>query len=72
MQALLEANDYFGISGYGSGYSANAKTLSWQQMEIPLQTLAYEMSFFGIDIRQYMQKEVIYVEQVGHDTHDCA
>lgn len=65
MQALLAANDYFGISGYGSGYTADPKTLSWRQMEIPLQTLAYEMKFFGIDMKQYMQKEVIYVEQVG-------
>ena len=34
-------------------------------MEIPLQTLAYELSFFGIDLKQYLHKQVIYVEQVG-------
>eukprot|EP00878_Enallax_costatus_P029509 GHUV01032004.1.p1 GENE.GHUV01032004.1~~GHUV01032004.1.p1 ORF type:complete len:417 (+),score=79.95 GHUV01032004.1:157-1407(+) len=62
-KALLDANDYFGLSGYGAGYPADAKTLSWRQMEIPLQTLAYELSFFGIDLKQYMQKQVIYVEQ---------
>lgn len=63
LQALLDANDYLGVSGYGSGY--RLKQLTWSDMEIPLQTLAYEMNFFGIDLKQYMKKKpVIYVEQV--------
>lgn len=34
-------------------------------MEIPLQTLVYEMNFFGIDLKKYMQdRPVLYVEQV--------
>jgi hypothetical protein len=27
-------------------------------------TLAYELSFFGIDLKAYMDRPVLYVEQV--------
>uniref|UniRef100_A0A383VY54 Glycoside hydrolase family 42 N-terminal domain-containing protein n=1 Tax=Tetradesmus obliquus TaxID=3088 RepID=A0A383VY54_TETOB len=59
---LLSANDFIGISGYGSGY--RLKQLSWRDMEVPLQTLAYELGFFGINLKEYTsRKPVIYVEQ---------
>lgn len=62
-QALLSANDFIGISGYGSGY--RLKDLTWKDMEIPLQTLVYELNLFGIDLKKYMQdRPVLYVEQV--------
>jgi hypothetical protein len=64
LQLLLAANDFIGISGYGSGY--RLKQLSWRDMEIPLQTLAYELNFFGINLKEYTSKKpVLYVEQVG-------
>jgi hypothetical protein len=64
LQLLLAANDFIGISGYGSGY--RLRQLSWRDMEIPLQTLAYELNFFGINLKEYTSKKpVIYVEQVG-------
>jgi hypothetical protein len=66
LQLLLAANDFVGISGYGSGY--RLKQLSWRDMEIPLQTLAYELKFFGVNLKDYTSKKpVIYVEQVWHN-----
>jgi hypothetical protein len=64
LQLLLAANDFVGISGYGSGY--RLRQLSWRDMEIPLQTLAYELNFLGVNLKEYTNKKpVIYVEQVG-------
>lgn len=63
LQLLLSVNDFIGISGYGSGY--RLKQLSWRDMDVPLQTLAYELGFFGINLKEYTsRKPVIYVEQV--------
>lgn len=59
---LLDANDYLALSAYGSGYPV--KGLRWTDMKVPLQTLAYEMGFFGIPLQQYVAKKpVLYVEQ---------
>jgi hypothetical protein len=72
LQELLYANDFIGVSGYGSGYPL--KGLSWPAMEIPLQTLAYELGFFKISLKDLMKgKPVVYVEQVlsCHPTHHC-
>lgn len=66
-QALLQANDFIGLSAYGSGYPTDAAQLTYRSAEIPLYTLAYELSFFGIDLKQYMDKPVLYVEQVRLD-----
>jgi hypothetical protein len=63
LQLLLAANDFIGISGYGSNYPL--RQLSWRDMEIPLQTLAYELKFFGVNLKEYTSKKpVLYVEQV--------
>lgn len=63
LQELLEANDYVGLSGYGAGYPLSG--LTWRDMEIPLQTLAYELKFLGISLKDLIKsKPVIYVEQV--------
>ena len=63
LQALLETNDFLGLSGYGAGYPL--KDLSWRDIEIPLQTLAYELKFLGIGLKDLIKnKPVIYVEQV--------
>jgi hypothetical protein len=64
-QALLDANDYLGLSAYGSGYPTDASQLTYRSAEIPLYTLAYELSFFGIDLKAYMDRPVLFVEQVG-------
>jgi hypothetical protein len=63
-QALLDANDFIGLSAYGSGYPTDASQLTYRSAEIPLYTLAYELSFFGIDLKAYMDRPVLYVEQV--------
>ncbi|KAI8467535.1 MAG: hypothetical protein J3K34DRAFT_34565 [Monoraphidium minutum] len=61
-KALLDANDYIGLSAYGSGYPLQG--LTWAAVEAPLQTLAHELSFLGISLRDYIRtKPVIYVEQ---------
>eukprot|EP00775_Hariotina_reticulata_P003580 gene3580-3846_t len=60
-KALLAANDYLGVSAYGSNYPLS--NLRWWHMELPMYTLAYELRFFGIDLKQYMKKPVIHVEQ---------
>lgn len=65
LQALLDANDYIGLSAYGSGYPTHASQLTYRSAEIPLYTLAYELSLFGIDLKAYMDRPVLYVEQVG-------
>lgn len=63
-QALLAANDFIGLSAYGSGYPIDASQLTYRSAEIPLYTLAYELSFFGIDLKTFMDRPVLYVEQV--------
>lgn len=63
-QALLNANDFIALSAYGSGYPTDASQLTYRSAEIPLYTLAYELSFFGIDLKAYMDRPVLYVEQV--------
>lgn len=65
LQALLDANDFIGLSAYGSGYPTDASQLTYRSAEVPLYTLAYELSFFGIDLKAYMDRPVLYVEQVG-------
>lgn len=71
LQALLDANDFIGLSAYGSGYPADASQLTYRSAEIPLYTLAYELSFFGIDLKAYMDRPVLYVEQVGSGGCTC-
>lgn len=74
MQALLNANDFIGLSAYGSGYPTDASQLTYRSAEIPLYTLAYELSFFGIDLKAYIDRPVLYVEQVrsqGIAKHAC-
>jgi hypothetical protein len=39
-------------------------------MELPMYTLAYELRFFGIDLKEYMKKPVIHVEQVCFRSKD--
>jgi formate-dependent phosphoribosylglycinamide formyltransferase (GAR transformylase) len=65
LQALLDANDFIGLSAYGSGYPTDASQLTYRSAEVPLYTLAYELSFFGIDLKAYMDRPVLYVEQVS-------
>ena len=64
LQALLDANDFLGLSAYGSGYPTDASQLTYRSAELPLYTLAYELSFLGIDLKAYMDRPVLYVEQV--------
>jgi hypothetical protein len=61
---LLDAGDYWGLSAYGSGYPVSG--ISRTDMERALYTLAFELRFFGIDMKDYMAKEVLLVEMVRH------
>jgi hypothetical protein len=70
-QALLDANDFIGLSAYGSAYPTDASQLTYRSAEIPLYTLAYELSFFGIDLKAYMDRPVLYVEQVCGTAAAC-
>jgi hypothetical protein len=70
-QALLDANDFLGLSAYGSAYPTDASQLTYRSAEIPLYTLAYELSFFGIDLKAYMDRPVLYVEQVCGTAAAC-
>lgn len=71
LQALLSANDFIGLSAYGSNYPTDASQLTYHSMEVPLYTLAYELSFFGIDLKDFMDRPVLYVEQVGEVFVSC-
>ena len=63
---MLDAGDYLGLSAYGSGYPVQG--ISRHDMEIALYTLAYELRFFGINLKDYMTKEVLLVEMVRDES----
>lgn len=73
LQKLLDAVDYLGVSGYGSGYPT--QRIAWTHMERALETLAHELSFFGVSLKQYMFQRglpTLYVEQVSSVTATSA
>jgi hypothetical protein len=64
VQALLAAGDYLGLSAYGSGYPTSG--ITWRDMEKAMETMAFELSFFGFDVKAFTRnKEVILVELVS-------
>jgi len=59
---LLSKIDFIGISAYAPW----PQQLSPSAMEVPIQTVAYEMKPFGIDLNAYLMKQnkqLIYSEQ---------
>jgi hypothetical protein len=71
VQALLAAGDYLGLSAYGSGYPTSSVT--WHDMEKAMETMAYELGFFGFDVKAFTRnKEVILVELVSDTQGDAA
>jgi len=59
---LLSKIDFIGISAY----APLPAQLSAEAMEVPIQTIAFEMQPFGIDLKTYLfkqNKKLVYSEQ---------
>jgi len=59
VKALFAGIDFLGCSAYGS----LPTSLQLADMEVSIQTVAFELAAFGIDLKNYLNKPFVYSEQ---------